>query len=64
LKGIVDLLLKTVFPVVLTAMAGYAEHLAQKDQLFDLLSNYREYILEVEQEREGSPPCPPCEEER
>lgn len=48
LRGIVSLLLKTVLPVVLTASVGYIEAQANKAELFSLLENYREYILEVE----------------
>lgn len=59
LKGPVEFLLKTLLPVVLTASVGYFEAQAKKAELFDLLENYREYILEVEGQ---IPPCP--EEER
>ncbi len=45
---ITDILLKTLLPVALTAFAGYVESQAKKADLFALLENYREYILEVE----------------
>ena len=58
---IIDLFLKTLLPVALTAFAGYVEAQAKKAELFDLLSNYREYILEVEGQE---CPCPLEEEAR
>ena len=63
LKGtgsfLLPFILRTLLPVAITAFAGYVEAQAKKEDLFSLLENYREYILEVEGRGEIPPsPCP------
>jgi len=60
-RPLLSFFLRTLLPVALTSCAGYVETQAKKDQLFRLLENYREYIIEVEGQ---SPPCPPMEEDK
>ena len=50
-----DLFIKTILPVLLTAGVGYLQTQSKSAELFDLLSNYREYIIEVEMQ--GHCPC-------